>query len=127
MSFFKVGLTVIAASLLGSAVLADTTPPAAPPATGAGHGMMHGIFTQAERMMLLAEMFKATAGMTDDQKHAYRDEQQTRIMSMSDADRAQFKADLDARWNALSTDQKSTMTVKMQAFLAARQAGRATR
>jgi hypothetical protein len=73
-------------------------------------------------MVLFADAAKATAGMTDDQKHSYRHAERDRIMAMSDADRAKFKADLDARWNALSADQKAEMTTKMQAFMAARHA-----
>lgn len=123
MSFSKFTLAVIAALLLGSAALADNAAPPAPPAMGAGHGMMRGMFTPEERMMLFADMFKATASMADDQRHAYRDQQRTRIMSMSEADRTNFKADLDARWNALPAGQKTAMTAKMQSFMAARQAG----
>ena len=126
MSFSKFTLAVIAASLLGSAALADNAAPATPPAMGGGHGMMRGIFTPEERIMLFADMFKATASMSDDQRRAYRDQQRTRIMSMSEADRTKFKADLDARWTALPADQKIAMTTKMQSFMAARRAREAT-
>ena len=77
---------------------------------------MRGMFKPEERMMLFADTFKATANMSDDQRHAYRHEQRNRIMAMSEADRAKFKADLDARWNALPADQKAEMTAKMAAF-----------
>jgi GH25 family lysozyme M1 (1,4-beta-N-acetylmuramidase) len=87
-----------------------------------GHGMMRGMFTQEERMMMFVDSFKATAGMTDDQKHAYRHERRNRIMAMTETDRAKLKADLDARWNALPAEQKASITAKMQAFMAARQA-----
>ena len=73
--------------------------------------------------MLFADMDKATAGMTDDQKKDYRHQQRARIMSMSDDDRLKLKADLDARWDALPADQKAAMTAKMQAFMAARHSG----
>jgi len=126
MSFTKFALAAIAASLLSASALADNAPPATPPAMGAGHGMMRGLLTPEERMMLFADMFKATAGMTDDQKQAYRQQQRTRLVSMSDPDRAKFKADLDARWNALPADQKSAMMAKLKAFMAARQSDRAT-
>jgi hypothetical protein len=126
MSFSRLSLVAIAAALLGTAALADSAPPASPPAMGPGHGMMRGMLSDEERMVLFADMFKATAGMTDDQKHAYRQQQRTRFMSMSDADRAKFKADLDSRWNALPADQKTAMMAKMKAFMQARQAGAAT-
>ncbi len=123
MSLSKIALTTLVATFLSSAAYAESTPASSPPAmsaTGAdgGHGMMHGMFTQEERMMLFADMAKATSGMTDDQKHAYRHGQRDRIMAMTDTDRAKFKADLDSRWNALSADQKADMTAKMQAFRA---------
>jgi len=123
MSLSKIVLTTLVATFLSSAAYAESTPASTPPATAAmgaegGHGMMHGMFTQEERMVLFADMSKATAGMTDDQKHAYRHGQRDRIIAMSDTDRTKFKADLDSRWNALPADQKADMTAKMQAFRA---------
>jgi len=126
MSFSRLSSVAIAAVFLGSAALADSTPPANPPAMGPGHGMMRGMFSDEERTMLFADMFKATAGMTDDQKHAYRQQQRTRFMSMSDSDRSKFKADLDSRWNALPADQKTAMMAKMKELMQARRAGAAT-
>ncbi len=125
MSLSKIVLTTFVATFLSSAAYAESTPASNPPAVGAmsamgGHGVMHGMFTQEERMVLFADMSNATAGMTDDQKHAYRHGQRDRIMAMSDTDRAKFKADLDSRWNALPADQKADMTAKMQAFMATR-------
>ena len=114
-------LIALTATLMISSAYADSTPPAPPP--GTGHGMMRGMFTQDERMMLITDMFKATQGMTDDQKHAYRKGQRDRIMAMSDADRAKFKADLDARWAALPADRKAAIPARIQAFMAARMAG----
>ena len=111
-----------AALLLSSAAITDSALAADPPASGTmmgGHGMMHGMFTPEERMMLFVDGFKATAGMTDDQKKAYRDERRAKIMAMSDTDRAKMKADLDARWAALPADQKASITAKMEAFRAA--------
>ena len=118
MSPSKFAFAAIAASLLVTPVVAADAPAGAPP----GHGMMHGMFTPEERMMLMSDAFKATAGMTDEQRHAYRQQQRDRIMAMSDEDRAKFKADLDARWNALPAAQKSALQAKVQAFMAARRA-----
>jgi hypothetical protein len=124
MSLSRIALATIAASLLTSAAVADSVPATSPPQPGVmgGHGMMRGMFTKEERMMLFVDSFKATAGMTDDQKHAYRQERRNRIMAMTETDRAKLKADLDARWNALPAEQKASITAKMQAFMAARQA-----
>ena len=123
MSLSKIVLTTLVATFLSTAAYAESTPASNPPAVGAmgamgGHDMMHGMFTQEERMVLYADMSKATAGMTDDQKHDYRHGQRDRIMAMSDTDRAKFKADLDSRWNALPADQKAAMTAQMQAHMA---------
>ncbi|HUO97436.1 MAG TPA: hypothetical protein VMU01_02140 [Rhizomicrobium sp.] len=115
---FKFAFAACAALLLASPVLAADAPAGAPP----GHGMMRGMFTPEERMMLMSDAFKAMAGMTDEQRHAYRQQQRDRIMAMSDEDRAKFKADLDARWNALPADQKAALQAKVQAFIAARRA-----
>jgi hypothetical protein len=84
-----------------------------------GGGMGHGMFTTEERMMLFADGAKATAGMTDDQRHAYRQQQRDHFMSLSDADKAKLKADLDARWAALTPAQKVDLKAKIDAFRAA--------
>lgn len=118
-------LALAAALLLSSAAFADTALAADAPAPAAmgGHGAMRGFLSPEERMMLFVDAAKATAGMTDDQKHAYRDKRRADFMAMSDADRAKMKADLAARWAALSADQKASITAKFEAWRAARQAG----
>jgi hypothetical protein len=120
MSLSRLTLLAVAASFVATAALAEDT--STPPAStlGGDHHMMRGMFTREERMMLFADMFKATAGMTDDQKKEYRQRQRSRIMAMSDSDRAKFKSDLDERWIALSVEQKAAMTARMQPFMAAR-------
>ncbi|MEJ0041707.1 MAG: hypothetical protein WDM81_05625 [Rhizomicrobium sp.] len=126
MSVSRLAVLSLAVSLLGTAAAyADGTPP---PAGGgmmmSGHGgMMHGMFTPEERMMLFADGAKATAGMTDDQKHAYRQQQRARFMGMSDTDRATLKADLDKRWAALTPAQQADIKAKVDAFMAARMNG----
>ena len=124
MSFNKFALAAIASLFLGGAAWAEGAPAAtAPPAAADHHMMMHGMFTPEERMILFSDMYKATSGLSDDQKRDYRRQQRDRIMSMSDDERSKFKADLDARWNVLTDDQKAAMTAKIQAFMAARHGG----
>jgi hypothetical protein len=124
MSYSTLSMVVIAASLLVCDASADDTPSAPPPATQGGHHMaMHGMFTREECMMLFADFLKATSEMSDDQRRAYRTQERSRIMAMSEADRANFKNDLDSRWSALSADQKAAMTAKMQALMATRHPG----
>jgi len=122
MSFSRILLAASTVALLaGTAYAADPTP-AAPPAQNDGRGMMRGMFSPEERMMLMSDAFKATAGMTDDQRHDYRHQQRDRIMAMSEADRAKFKADLDNRWAALTPAQQADIKAKVEAFRAARRA-----
>ena len=127
MSFSRVLLAAATASLLatslpgGAAFAADPAPSAPAMQAGGGHGMMRGMLTLDERMMWMADAFKATAGMTEDQRHAYRQQQREHFMAMSDGDRAKFKADLDKRWAALPADQKASIQAKMDAFIASHQ------
>ena len=125
MSLSKLTLAAVAASLLATAAYADSTPASPPPGGGGmmgghGGGMMRGMFTPEERMMLFVDSAKATAGMTDDQKHAYRQQQRDRFMAMSDADRTAMKADLDKRWAALTPQQQADIKTKIEAFMASR-------
>jgi Spy/CpxP family protein refolding chaperone len=127
MSLSKLALAAVAASLIGSAA-AYADPPPPPPGGGmmmGGHGgsMMRGMFTPEERMMLFAQSMKATAGMTEDQRHDYRRQQRERIMGMSDGDRAKFKADLDGSWAALTPEQQADIKAKVDAFRAAHMGG----
>jgi len=110
------------ALLAGTAAQAADPTPAPTPMQNGGHGMMRGMFTPEERMMLFTDVLKATAGMTDDQRHDYRHQQRDRIMAMSDADRAKFKADLDKRWAALTPAQQADIKAKIETFRAAREA-----
>ncbi|HWD26058.1 MAG TPA: hypothetical protein VG387_02740 [Rhizomicrobium sp.] len=81
-------------------------------------GGMRGMFTPEERMMLFADNMKATAGMTDDQRHAYREKERDHFMSLSDTDKARMKADLDSRWAAMTPAQKADIKTKIDAFRA---------
>jgi hypothetical protein len=115
MSLSKFAFAALAASLFISPVLAADAPAGGAPQGG---GMMRGMFTPEERMMLFADGMKATAGMTDDQRHAYRQQQREHFTSMSDADKDKLKADLDARWAALTPAQKADIKAKIDAFRA---------
>jgi hypothetical protein len=110
------------ALLATTAYAADPAPPA-PMQADSGRGALRGMFSPEERMMFMADAFKATAGMTDDQRHEYRHKQRDRIMAMSESDRAKFRADLDKRWAALTPAQQADIKTKIDAFRAARQNG----
>jgi hypothetical protein len=123
MALSRLTLAALAISLFAFPALGDDTSTPTSSSGGDHHMMMRGMFTREERMMLFADMRKATAGMSDDQKRDYRQQQRSRFRAMTDSDRAKFKADLDARWNSLPEDQKAAMMAKMQALMAARHMG----
>lgn len=88
-----------------------------------GGGEHHGLFrmlSPEQRMMLFVQMHKETAGMTDDQKQAYREQQREKFRAMSDSDRQQFASELQAKWDALPPDQQQQIREQVQAFRAQR-------
>src|SRR5690242_4443506 len=123
MPLSRILLAASTAALLATTAYAAEPAPAAPMQSDSGRGMMRGMFTPEERMMLFVDGMKATQGMTDDQRHDYRHKLRERIMAMSEADRAKFKADLDKRWAALTPAEQADLKAKRDAFLAARQNG----
>src|SRR5262249_54435450 len=94
--------------------------PAAQGQEGGGRGHFFSFLTPEERMMMFVEMRQATASMTDDQKHAYRQAQRDKFMAMSDADKQKFAADLQAKWNALPPDKQAEIKAQMDAYRAQR-------
>jgi hypothetical protein len=114
----RVILPALAASFLATASFAADAPPAPPPHGDHDGGFMHSL-TPDQRTMLFAERQKDTAGMTDEQRHASREAQHAKFAAMSDADKQKFAASLQARWNALSADQKAKIQADMAAFRAA--------
>jgi hypothetical protein len=130
MPFTRILLAAAAVACLAGSASAQTpaenaanSPPPTGGGMGGGHGMMHGMFSPEERMMLMEDMHKATANMTDDQKQAYRQQQRQRFMAMSDGDRTKYKSELDTRWAALPPDQKAAIQQRMQDFMAKRAKG----
>ena len=122
----RILLAAAAVTLLATSAVAETPAEAAThmPAPvdsgiglgGHGHGGgWHRLLTDNERMMLRFGSRHELAGMTTDQKKAYRKQQRDRFLAMSPADRAAFKADLDARWEALPEDKRARIMARMQA------------
>lgn len=107
-------------ALAAALFLLTSVPVVADPPPQGGMGAMRGMFTPEERMMMFADGAKATAGMTDDQRKAYRAKRRDEIMAMSATDLAAFKADLDKRYAALTDAQKAALKAKIEAFMAAR-------
>ena len=93
----------------------------APPAQAGG---MHGFFTPEQREMYM-EQQKANgtdmSTMTDDQRHAQFQAMRAKFDSMSDADKMKLRADMQAKYDALTPDQKKAVEDKIAEHRAMRQ------
>jgi len=80
------------------------------------HGGMHGFFTPEQRAMYM-EQQKANGmdwhAMTPDQRHAQMQAMHAKFDAMSDADKAKLKADMQAKFDALTPDQKQAVEQKI--------------
>ena len=117
MMLFRLILPALAASFLATASFAAATPPAPPPHGDHDGGFMH-FLTQDQRTMLFAERQKDSAGMTDDQRHAYREAQHAKFAAMSDAEKQKFAVGLQAKWDVLSAGQKAKIQQDMAEYRA---------
>jgi hypothetical protein len=102
-------LTTLALSALVLAV------PASAIAQQTGGGM-HGFFTPEQREMYM-EQQKANgtdwASMTPDQRHAQFQAMRAKFDAMSDADKQKLKADMQAKFDSLTPDQKKAVEQKV--------------
>jgi hypothetical protein len=114
--------TVLAAPLplmaaTPAAVQAEQSP--AMPGPDGGPGRHHGggklaeMFSPEQRAAFMLQAREQTKDMTQDQKKTWRKDQAQKVSSMSDTDRQKFKADLQARWDALPADRKARMEQRM--------------
>jgi hypothetical protein len=81
-----------------------------------GGGGMHGFFTPEQRAMYMMDMkAKGTdwMSMSKDQRHAQMDAMRAKFDGMSDADKAKLKTDMQAKFDALTPDQKQTVEQKI--------------
>lgn len=127
MSFTRVAIPVLVASLFGIASLApamaQTTPAQSQPYCGRGGSPM-SFLTPDQRTMHFAEVQKATAGMSFDQMRDYRLSMRSKVMAMTADERQKYAADLSAKWNALSADEKVKIQQQFIAFRDQRPMGR---
>lgn len=79
-------------------------------------GGMHGFFTPEQRAMYMAQQ-KADgvdwSSMSRDQRHAQMQAMRTKFDGMSDADKAKLKADMQAKFDSLTPDQKQAVEQKI--------------
>jgi hypothetical protein len=108
-------LTLFAAACVPAAIAAAELSSDAPHLRGGG---LFQSLTPPQKMMMLVDMRKATAGMTDDQRKAYRQSQRQKFAAMTDAERQQFAAKLQTEWDALPDDQKESIKQRVLAWRA---------
>jgi len=80
------------------------------------HGGMHGFFTPEQRAMYMEQQKAAGVdwmSMSHDQRHAQMEAMRNKFMSMSEADKAKLKADMQAKFDALTPDQKQAVEQKI--------------
>jgi predicted Fe-S protein YdhL (DUF1289 family) len=79
-------------------------------------GGMHGFFTPEQRAMYM-EQQKANgvdwSSMTPDQRHAQMQAMRAKFDGMSNADKAKLKSDMQAKFDALTPDQKQAVEQKI--------------
>ena len=78
-----------------------------------GGGKFAGLLSPEQRATFMLQAREQTRDMTRDQKHAWRKDQMQKLIGMSETDRQKFKADLQARWNALPADRKAKIQQRM--------------
>lgn len=78
-----------------------------------GGGKLAGLFSPEQRAAFMLQAREQTQGMTRDQKRAWRRDQVQKLRAMSETDRQKFKADLQARWDALPADRKARIQQRM--------------
>jgi len=108
-------LALLAAASVPAAIAAAELSSDAPNAHGSG--LFHSLSPQ-QKMMMFVDMRKATEGMTDDQRKAYRQSQRQKFAVMTDAQRQQFAAKLQTEWDALPDDRKESIKQQIMAWRA---------
>jgi hypothetical protein len=78
-----------------------------------GGGPMAGFLTPEQRAAFMLKARDETHDMTRDQRRAWRQDQMKKIQAMSDSERQAFKADLQARWDALPQDRKDRIEQRL--------------
>jgi len=121
-------LAAVAATLLSTASYAappsadQVTVPQSAPHHHGGAGKLKAAFTSPDQfMMFRIQMHQATQGMDRDHKKAYRQNQMQKIRAMTTHERGQWIQSLQAKWDALPSDQKARMEKHMARWESKRQ------
>lgn len=118
MTVSRIVLAAFATAFLTSAAMADDTdaPPPGPQGEhhhGGGMRAMMGMFSPQQMAMYMLRRRGETAGMSQDQRKAYRQSERQKLMAMSDADKAKMTADLQAQWDRLPPDEQTAAMDRM--------------
>jgi len=86
---------------------------------------MHGggIFrslSPEQKMMLFADMRRATSGMTDDRRKEYRQNRREKFAAMTDSEKQEFAAKLQSEWDSLPADQRASIKQEVMTWRAQR-------
>jgi hypothetical protein len=119
MSVSRIVLAAVSTAFLTTAAMAaDTDAP--PPSTqgdhhhGGGMRAMMGMFTPQQMAMYMLRQHGETAGMSQDQRKAYRKGERDKLLAMSDGDKAKMQADLQAQWDKLPADEQNAALDRMK-------------
>jgi predicted Fe-S protein YdhL (DUF1289 family) len=107
--------STLAFSTLILAIPATAFAQTPPPAQAEG---MHSFFTPEQREMYMEQ--QKTSGtdwssMTPDQRHAQMQAMRAKFDAMSDAEKTKLRADMQAKYDALTPDQKKAVEDKIAA------------
>ena len=107
----------MAATPAPAAQPSDQSPimPGGPFHAGKGGGKLAGLLSPQQRAAFALQARDETRNMTQDQRKAWRKEQDRKLLSMSAADRQKFTAGLQARWDALPDKQKTKLGQRLAA------------
>jgi hypothetical protein len=132
MKFPRFLLSALAAGLISAAGAAAAPPtadqvavPSGAGGHGSGHARLQALFDNQEQfLMFKIQMRQATKGMPRDQRKAYRKQQVRQVKIMNDQQKAQWRQNLQAQWNALPDARKNRIAQRSAAHDARRQQGK---
>jgi|SRR5579871_1226568 len=78
-----------------------------------GGGKLAAFLTPEQRAAFMLKAREETRDMSRDQRRTWRKDQVQKLAAMSDADKQKFRADLQARWDALPADRKARLEQRL--------------
>jgi hypothetical protein len=78
-----------------------------------GGGRLAALLTPEQRAAFMLKAREETHDMSADQRKAWRKDQIQKLASMSETDKQNLRADLQARWDALPADRKARLQQRL--------------